>query len=193
MTVFASKDVFADLGVKDIKPSHAQASQDCPICLDPLAVHPSHTTSQSSKHHAAIRITACGHVVGKECLDAWLDVGYSCPYPECNRLLFEARSDPITQQDVTNILRMLGPYFDEDQLVSILARLVARQEQEHARLRRLHEAEIGRTRAQEVQTRFEEFQLTDEDFVDSDGELEFSEDEEVEFVVDGENTSESAE
>jgi hypothetical protein len=39
MTIFASKDAFMALGLEQVNPSAAHASQDCAVCTKPLAVH----------------------------------------------------------------------------------------------------------------------------------------------------------
>ena len=187
--IFACKEAFASLGLEQIKPSHAHASQDCTICRDPLRVHPSHDTDEPSKFHVAVRVVACGHILGEECLDSWLDVGNTCP--TCNRILFEATGDSITQQDVNNVLLALGPTFGEETVMNEVARLTVRQEEEHARLRQIHEVETAKMRARESQARNEGFTLSGEDFLDSEEEANFSEEEDVEFVEEHEDTSDS--
>ncbi|KAL1801392.1 hypothetical protein ACET3X_001734 [Alternaria dauci] len=173
MTVFGSKQDFNSLGLEKFRQSHAHASQDCTICLRPLAVHPTKDGIPDPKCHEAVRISACGHIIGKICLDAWLDVGHTCP--ACNRLLFEAAGDPITQADVTSILRLLGPYFDEDVILAVIARLVVRQEQECARMRQAHEIEMERIKAEEMEANNDRFALSEEDFLDSGDELDSDE------------------
>jgi hypothetical protein len=191
MTVFANKQTFNRLGLeRGFRQSHAHASQDCSICLQPLAVHPTKDDIPDPKSHTAVRIAACGHIVGKDCLDIWLDVGHTCPI--CNRLLFEATCDPITQDDIDIILRTLGPDYGEDTIMAVVARLMARQEQEHVRLRQAHEVEMEKEKekmkAKETQAKDDGFALSDEDFLDSDNEMDFeeaSDDEKYEAGEDG--------
>jgi hypothetical protein len=189
MTVFANKQTFNSLGLEQVRQSHAHASQDCSLCLQPLAVHPTKDGIPDSKCHTAVRIAACGHVIGEECLDAWLDVGHTCPI--CNRLLFEATGDPITQGDINNILHTLGPEFGEDAIMVVVARLMARQEQEHARLRQAHEIEVERIKVKETHVKNDGFALSDEDFLDSGDEGNFDEaddDEDYEAEEDGKDS-----
>jgi hypothetical protein len=176
MTVFSNKKTFNSLGLEQVQQSHAHASQDCTICLDPLAVHPTKIKLADTKLHTAVRIAACGHIIGQECLDAWLDVGHTCP--TCDRLLFEATGDPITQHDIDKILRTLGPEFGEDAIMVVVARRMARQEEEHARRKQAHEMEMEKEKmkAEEMQAKSDGFALSDEDFLDSDEELDFGED-----------------
>ncbi|KAF1845463.1 uncharacterized protein K460DRAFT_405722 [Cucurbitaria berberidis CBS 394.84] len=192
MTVFSCKAAFDSLGLERIRPSHAHASQECPICLDPLAVHPIHNTDPSSILHAAIRILACGHVVGVECLETWLSVGNTCP--TCNRILFQAASEPITQQDVNNILHALSPMFGEDRVMGEVARLMVWQAEENARLRQIHEVEMAKLRATESQVRDEEFKMSSDDFLDSDEDVDFGEGDYMDLELEeGEDTSDCVE
>ncbi|KAJ4371568.1 hypothetical protein N0V83_004787 [Neocucurbitaria cava] len=140
MTVFASKTAFTTLGLAAIPPSHAHASQDCAICLQPLHLSPfqtdhylpagsnshSHWVQQQTAHHPAVRILRCNHLLGTECLYAWLSVGNTCPV--CKTLLFEApreeqqqrQQQTITQRDVDEILRELGPVYGMDRVLRVL-------------------------------------------------------------------------
>jgi hypothetical protein len=184
MTVFASKEAFRSLGLEQIEQSHAHASQDCTICIHPLSVHPTHSKDPRSKLHTAVRIAACGHIVGEECLDAWLDVGHTCP--TCTGLLFEATGDPITQQDIDNVLRALSSVYGENAVMAVVARLMVRQEQEHARMRQAHEIELERMKKKEKEARNDGLTLSDDDFLDSDEEMDFGEDDEGVFEMDEE-------
>jgi hypothetical protein len=175
MTIFASKDVLTKLGLDRIQPSYAHVSQDCTICTEPLDVQLTSTKDVHSKLHPAVRITACGHMIGEECLSAWLDIGNTCP--TCNRLLFESTGDPITQQNVNNILRILGPEYGEGAVMAVVARSIKRQEQEQKRLRLIHEAEVAKIKAKETQAWNDGFTLSDEDLLDSDEEFDFDEEE----------------
>ena len=176
MTVFASKEMFNSLGLEQVQQSHAHASQDCTICRHPLALHPTKSKPAESKLHRAVRIAACGHIIGQQCLDAWLEVGNTCP--TCKRLLFEPTGDPITQQDINNILRTLGPQYGEDAIMAVVARRVARQELEHARMRQAHEIELERMKAEETVARNDAFTLSNDDLLDSDEDMDFEEEEE---------------
>ena len=174
MTVSASKEMFNSLDLEQVQQSHAHASQDCTICRHPLALHPTKSKPAESKLHRAVRIAACGHIIGQQCLDAWLEVGNTCP--TCKRLLFEPTGDPITQQDINNILRTLGPDYGEDAIMAVVARRVARQEHEHARMRQAHEIELERMKAEETEARNDAFTLSNDDFLDSDEDMDFEED-----------------
>ena len=178
MTVFASKDAFKSLGLEQIKNSHAHASQDCSVCTHPLAMHPEHTKDPHSELHAAVRIAACGHIVGEACLDAWLDVGHTCP--KCNRLLLEATGDPITQQDIDNLLRTFGPMYGENTIMAVVGRLMVRQEHEHARMRQAHEIELERMKGKEKEAQNDDFTLSNDDFVDSNEDWDFGADDDDE-------------
>ncbi|KAI4684548.1 uncharacterized protein J4E84_006538 [Alternaria hordeiaustralica] len=168
--------MFNSLGLEQVQQSHAHASQDCTICRHPLALHPTKSKPAESKLHRAVRIAACGHIVGQQCLDAWLEVGNTCP--TCKRLLFEPTGGPITQQDINNILRTLGPQYGEDAIMAVVARRVARQEYEHARMRQAHEIELERMKAEETEARNDAFTLSNDDLLDSDEDMDFEEDEE---------------
>jgi hypothetical protein len=176
MTVFASKEAFKSLGLEQIQQSHSHASQDCFICTHPLAVHPMFTRDTHSQLHTAIRIAACGHIVGEACLNAWLDVGHTCP--TCNRLLFETTGDPITQADIDNLLRTFGPVYGENAVLTVVGRLMVRQEQEHARMRQAHEIELERMQAKEKEAPNDGCTLSDNDFLDSHEEMDFGKEEE---------------
>ncbi|KNG51540.1 hypothetical protein TW65_01208 [Stemphylium lycopersici] len=175
MTVFSGKEAFKCFGLEPMKQSYAHASQDCPICLDPLALHLNQPHQPHSKLHAAVRITACSHLVGKECLDAWIDVGNTCP--TCNRLLFEATGDPITQQDVSRITQSLGPGYGERAVMMVVARLMAHEEREQARQKQTHKVEMDKMRTKENQVNDDGFALFEYDFYDSDKDMDFGEDE----------------
>lgn len=174
MTVFASKDAFEKLGLEQVQLSHTHISQDCAICTQPLTVQPASAGDPRHQVHPAVRIAACGHLVGQECLSAWLDVGNSCP--ACNRLLFELTGDLITQQDVNNIIRFLGPVYGEDAVTAVVGRSMVRQEQEQKRLKKAHEAELAKMKMKETQAQSDGFSLSDEDLLDIDEEMDFGED-----------------
>lgn len=178
MAVFANREEFQRLGLEHIKPTHSHASQDCPICLDPLEVRPSHAKDTSSKLHPAVRIIACRHLLGKDCLDAWLQVGNTCP--TCKRFLFEATDDPITQRDVNNVLRILSPVYGEREIMAAIGRIITRREKEHAQMREKQAKEMGDMMVKEQQERNSEFMMADEDFYESDEEFEFDEDVDME-------------
>ncbi|KAG9187437.1 hypothetical protein G6011_05308 [Alternaria panax] len=184
MTVFANKETFNSLGLEQFQQSHAHASQDCAICLRPLAVHPTKDDIPDPKCHVTVRIAACGHIVGKDCLDAWLDVGHTCPVCAC--LLFEPTGDPITQGDINYILHILGPELGEHVIMVVVARLMARQEQEH-------EIELERAKARETQVRNDGFALSDEDFLDSDDDMNFDDVDDNEEFEAGENNDDDFE
>ena len=179
MTVFSGKEAFKCFGLEPMKPSHAHASQDCPICLDPLALHLNQPRRPQSNLHAAVRITACGHLVGKECLDAWIDVGHTCP--TCNRLIFGATGDPITQEDVNNVTQSLVPEYGERAVMMVVARFMAHQEREYVRQKQTHKIEMDKMRTKEKQVKNDGFTLSDNDFYDSDEDVDFGEDEDEDY------------
>jgi hypothetical protein len=178
MTVFANKDAFQGLGMEEVQASVSHASQDCSICDKPLAVHHNDASPKSRLHgyHDAVRIVACGHMHGKECLDAWLDVGNACP--KCNRILFELTGDPITEHDINNVVRALGPMYGEMRVNIALVGMMQNQEQKLAALRRVHEQEVAQQKMKDAKGYDEGFMLNDEDLMDSDEEIDFEVDDE---------------
>ncbi|KAF2830700.1 hypothetical protein CC86DRAFT_378957 [Ophiobolus disseminans] len=177
MTVFANKNAFQGLGVEDVKPSATHASQDCTICTKPLAVHhiDSSPKSRLRGYHDTVRIVACGHMHGKECLNVWLDVGNACP--TCNRILFEIAGDPITQGDINSVVYMLGHEYGEERVTVALVNMMQKQERDHAALRRVHEQEVAQQKTKDSGGFYEGFLLLDNDFLDSDVEMDFGEEE----------------
>jgi hypothetical protein len=195
MTVFANKDAFLSLGVEQITSSASHTSQDCFICTKPLAVHANHNSPQSvlRGYHTAVRITVCGHTHGEDCLNAWLDIGNSCP--TCNRILFEIDGDPITQADLNDMVYMLGPELGEARVMIAVVAVREKREREQAALRRFHEQEIAKQKMEDTELQDQEFALGDDDLLDSDDEMDFGEedggedyelDEGDSFVVDEE-------
>ncbi|KAF2130426.1 hypothetical protein P153DRAFT_375184 [Dothidotthia symphoricarpi CBS 119687] len=168
MTVFASKEALTSLGLEHLQPSHAHLSQDCTICTRPLALTPPHT-AHPTKSHRAVRIVACGHIHGLECLSAWLDVGNSCP--TCKRMLFSASGNAITDQDVADVLEILGPRYGQRRVLAAVARIVAKGEVEGERLRHLGELERERLRVQDGRVKSAGFTLSGEDFLESGDEM----------------------
>jgi hypothetical protein len=200
MTIFACKDAFLDLGLEGVTLSVAHVSQDCSICRKPLAVHDNHASPQSTLrgYHSTVRISTCGHMHGEVCLKAWLDVGNSCP--TCKRILFEHGGDPITQQDVNKLVYTLGPLYGERRVMAAVVGIVQKQEREQAMLRRYHEQEVAKQRIEDAKARDDEFTLGEEDFLDSDGDMDFDEDDgdgydedgDEEYEPDEEETNEAA-
>jgi hypothetical protein len=195
MTVFANKDAFLSLGVEQITSSASHTSQDCFLCTKPLAVHANHNSPQSvlRGYHTAVRITVCGHTHGEDCLNAWLDIGNSCP--TCNRILFEIDGDPITQADLNDMVYMLGPELGEARVMIAVVAVREKREREQAALRRFHEQEIAKQKMDDTELQDQEFALGDDDLLDSDDEMDFGEedggedyelDEGDSFVVDEE-------
>jgi hypothetical protein len=176
MTIFASKDAFLGLGLEKVKPSETHMSQDCSICTKSLAVHHNHSSPQSKLrgYHTAVRITSCGHMHGKNCLNAWLDVGNTCP--TCKRTLFEITGDPITQQDMNDIVHTLGPKYGEARVAIAVVAVMQKREREHADVRRYHEQEVVKQKMEDAKVRDEEFMLGDEDFLESEKEMDFGDD-----------------
>jgi hypothetical protein len=192
MTVFASKIAFLDLGLEHVSLSAAHVLQDCSICLQPLAVHHNHASPQSvlRGYHDAVRVSACSHMHGKACLKAWLDVGNSCP--TCNRVLFERGNDPITQREVNELMYVLGPEYGEARVMAAIVGMAQKKEKEQAALRRYHEQEVARQKMKDENVRDEEFSLDDDDFPDSEDEMNFEDSGDEEYVVDDEEPKEAA-
>lgn len=172
MTVFANKGSFVSLGLEQVKPSPSHASQDCTICLKPLVVYHVHASPHNVLHgyHDAVRISACGHIHGKQCLSAWLDVGNSCP--TCKRILFEPNNEPITQQDVNFVMRSLEPLYGAAPVMSALVAYMQKQKEEHDARRRYHEQEVALQRTKDGEPRDDEFTLNGDDFLDTDEDAE---------------------
>ncbi|KAH8730914.1 hypothetical protein GQ44DRAFT_424008 [Phaeosphaeriaceae sp. PMI808] len=168
MSIYACKGTFMGLGIESVSLSTSLASQNCTICTLPLAVHHRDASpiALSNGYHRAIRITLCGHVHGKDCLSAWLDTGHSCP--TCNRTLFQANSDRITQEDVNIVLKKLAPRFGRAAVMNAIVKYFEKQEQEHSECHFIHEQEVANQDTPEEQ---------DEEFVDSNVEIGFSDDE----------------
>jgi hypothetical protein len=192
MTVFAGKTAFLDLGLERVSLSAAHVSQDCSVCLKPLAVHHNHASPQSvlRGYHSAVRISACGHVHGEVCLKAWLDVGTSCP--TCNRVLFERGSEPITQKEVNELMFALAPDYGEARVMTAIVSMAQKQDKEQATLRRYHEQEVAKEKVKEANARDEEFSMGVDDFLDSDEEMDFEDSGDEEYIVDDEEPEKSA-
>jgi hypothetical protein len=181
MTVFANKDAFFELGVETIQPSTSHASQDCSICAHPLAMHHIDASPKSKLrgYHDAVRIIACGHAHGSDCLAAWLDVGNACP--KCNRILFELTGDPITQGDISTIVHMLGPLYGEARVNVALVGMMQKKQKEQKALERVHGQEVARQKMEDRKEFDERFALKDDDFLDSDDEeMKFEEQDDME-------------
>lgn len=187
MTVFASKDAFLTLGCEQIKPSSAHVSQDCRICTAPLAVLPGSTSREVavSGYHTATRIISCGHVHGEECLNAWLTISNTCPYPKCNRILLEATTESITEHDVYVLLHNLGPEVGEPRVITVVARLIQQQQGQQRALKMMNKVEMGKQKERDDSRRVadEESAMAGEDFVDSDEEMDWNGDEGDEYGV----------
>lgn len=186
MTVFATKDAFFGLGLEQVEVSAAHISQDCSICTQPLAVHWKDQSAQSALRgfHEAVRISACGHMHGSDCLTAWLSTGNSCP--TCQRMLFEANNDTITQDDVNEIVYVLGPHFGEARVMAAIANIMQQQEKKHTDARRSHEQEVAKQKVKDAKADDDdEFTLGNDDFLDSDEEMDWGEDGDDEYFDDG--------
>ncbi|KAH7396643.1 hypothetical protein DE146DRAFT_43395 [Phaeosphaeria sp. MPI-PUGE-AT-0046c] len=176
MTVFATKDAFFGLGLEKVEPSSAHISQDCSVCTKPLAVHHKDSSPQLALRglHKAVRITACGHMHGSDCLLAWLSTGNSCP--TCRRILFEANNDTITQDDANEVVHVLGPHFGEARVMVAIAKMMQNEEKEHVDARRYHDQEVAKQRMEDSKADDGEFTLGADDFYDSGDEMNYDED-----------------
>jgi hypothetical protein len=170
MTVFAGKTAFLDLGLERVSLSAAHVSQDCSVCLKPLAVHHNHASPQS-----VLR----GYHVGTSC-------------PTCNRVLFERGSEPITQKEVNELMFALAPDYGEARIMTAIVSMAQKQDKEQATLRRYHEQEVAKEKVKEANARDEEFSMGDDDFLDSDEEMDFEDSGDEEYIVDDEEPAKSA-
>jgi hypothetical protein len=125
-----------------------------------------------SRFHTSIRIIACGHVVGEECLNAWLDTGSTCPVAGCNRLLFELIKDAISTRDANEPMRDLDEEYGEHHVLTVLARLIEKQEEDSKKLKQQHEIEVTKQRLRDEKKREEEMAMDEDDWMgEDDGEL----------------------
>jgi hypothetical protein len=194
MTVFASKQAFMELGFERLKPSAEHTHKDCAICLKPLDLLADHGHLQQTSHgnHPAVRINACGHMHGEECLTEWLKLGHTCP--TCKRILFEPNTERITRQDVNDLVREFGQLFGGRRVLDSINRVAQKREKEYNdTVRKYIDREIARQHEKDAYRR-DEFALSAEDFMDSDGDLfdsdagtEHEEDSEDEDDVEEEN------
>ncbi|KAH6633263.1 hypothetical protein C7974DRAFT_168430 [Boeremia exigua] len=178
MSIFASKAAFMQLGLVLIAPSKALMYQDCYICKDPL--HVNIDTVPSDAHHTAVRIGVCGHIHGQVCLAAWLNTGNSCP--TCKRMLFEASGRTISQKDLNDVVRAVGPLFGKMRVASAVARLLERKELEQTQLRRSYEEDLNRRMAEQIQSRRDDL-MDDEYWMESGDEEDFDMDDDEEGGV----------
>lgn len=183
MTLFANRAVFMQLGLEAVAPSVAHMYQDCYICKDPLDVN-IHTTA-SITHHAAVRIHACGHMHGQECLAAWLDAGNSCP--TCKRMLFETSTRSVSQADINHVVHSMRRMVGEKRVMASVARLVGKQELERAQLRRTQEVDMQKIKAKEAQARQDDLEDDDDWMAESDDAGDFDMDVDEDFEVDEED------
>ncbi|USP81474.1 hypothetical protein yc1106_08748 [Curvularia clavata] len=200
MTLFAEKQVFKLLGLEAIQPSPLHTSQDCSICTKPLAMQPSPAQEEysNSKLHAAVRITACSHIVGEECLDAWLDTGNSCPI--CRRELFDAKGEAVTQQDIERIIHSLSRYYDIYIVTASILRVIKRSGGKYIlpklirsgarRDEETEEDDFGYS-GSEVWETDEEMDFDEEE--DEDEDMDFREDDDAYAELDQDNESEDEE
>jgi hypothetical protein len=165
MTIFACKATFMELGIEKHQPSAHHAFRDCDICGSPLAVPRENTRhAPGSRFHTPIRIVACGHAVGEECFNAWLDTGNTCPVKSCNRLLFEPTKETLTVRDANDLMLDLGGEFGERHVIGVLAHLIQTQEEDSKKLKQQHEIEVTKQRMRDEQRREEEMASYDDDW-----------------------------
>jgi ribosomal protein L12E/L44/L45/RPP1/RPP2 len=168
--------------VEQIKPSLVHVSQNCAICTKPLAVQSGSASQEAevSGYHSAIRIISCSHMHGDDCLNAWLAVSNTCPFSNCNRMLFKATGESITEHDVHALLRELGSEFGETRVLTVVARLLQQQEGEQMALKMMNEVEMGQQKERDNNMRLhveEEFTLAGENFVESDEDMDWDKEE----------------
>ncbi|KAF2678263.1 hypothetical protein K458DRAFT_409016 [Lentithecium fluviatile CBS 122367] len=102
--------------------------QDCPICKDPL-ITAAPTTSPHA--HPSLKLTTCGHVFGKACLETWLRDHNTCPM--CRATLFAFGLGRSCSQIDSQI---------SSQLSSTISDLEAMQETIHALDARLERLDV---------------------------------------------------
>lgn len=178
MTVFNTSDEFHSHGMDHLKPNEYRISQDCDICLKPLALV-KETSSDDISYHAAVRIKSCRHMHGAECLAAWLKVGNSCP--TCDRMLYlPAAEQSLTQENVDMMIRDLGGLYDEEDIARSLARYMHVSDAAAAKLKQIIDMKVSMEEARRKEEEGKEqkgFMLGDQDFLDSDSDTEWYEDE----------------
>ncbi|KAH7562299.1 hypothetical protein J3E72DRAFT_267561 [Bipolaris maydis] len=154
MPLFSGKEAFVILGLSPIEPSLHRRSENCTICTLPLtmplglAAETPHIASEAPSQvgtlpnptvplakfpkpipqrppHAATRINLCNHIVGKECLLAWLDI--SCACPVCNLTLFDATDEEIIERDVAFVYKKLRHLWRKGDILAAIERVVARK------------------------------------------------------------------
>jgi hypothetical protein len=212
--IYDTKKTFLAIGVEPVTTSSYAVEIDCEICLKPLAMIPdassTHQNGDSSTKpadltplastptkeptfHPALRIIACGHVHGAECLTAWLETGNTCPTCAC--ILFTPPSEqPISQEEVNWVVAILEPLIGEELLYRWIAKYMASGMEEEVRRKRAHDNMVVVERiAREQKERIERemYTLGDEDFMEEEYE-EWS-DEEGEADEDGEDAQWSGE
>ncbi|EMD68025.1 hypothetical protein COCSADRAFT_349314 [Bipolaris sorokiniana ND90Pr] len=124
MPLFSGKEAFIILGLSPIQPSLHHRSENCTVCTLPLTMHPGLPILQRPPHPAT-RINLCNHIVGKECLLAWLDI--SCACPVCNRTLFDATDEEITERDVAFVYKKLRQLWRKGEILAAIERVITRK------------------------------------------------------------------
>ncbi|KAI8935224.1 hypothetical protein NX059_007813 [Plenodomus lindquistii] len=180
MTVFPSKDSFFRLGVHLIAPSTSHASQDCFVCKHPLAIHPP-SRAKFLTSHLALRIIRCGHVLGVDCLGAWIETSNTCPI--CARMLFENNTHAITQEDVNAIVNALGHVCSERRIMHALARCMQKQDRDEVQMRRGNEESMRRDAQAEAERR-NAFGMTEADWEEIDADMGGDDDDDENFDPD---------
>jgi hypothetical protein len=193
--IYDTKEDFLAIGVELVAPSPYAVHTDCEICLKPLAIFAdapptqhngtsfinsvdlTASTSVASSarkpiFHPALRILACRHVHGTECLTAWLETGNTCP--KCSRILFTPLDEqPINQQEVDWVMQELAPLLGDEVLYRWIAKHMARGMAEEARKKMVHGTMMAIERAsqdQRVREEREMYALGDGDFVEEGNE-----------------------
>lgn len=182
MTIFDNKADFLTLGIEAVVPSIYGTNMSCTICLDTLEIirtttppagsaYHAHGSSQDedASLHAAVRIKACNHVLGDECLTAWLEVGNTCP--TCNRMLFVPPfEEPLTQDMVDDVIDSLRDVADEEIIGDALELAIIEDQATAVARRQQFEANVAAQREQTAAKDRErnDFLLNSDDMVDSD-------------------------
>ena len=173
MPLYLNKTEFFDRGILRLFPNEDWANEDCKICLHPLDLFEQpDTTDPDPRLHSAVRIRCCNHVLGAECLDAWLGDNNTCPV--CNRMLFMPTGKQLASPyEINAIRRDLEDKVHEDTADQVIANYIHMVEDQVAMRKRENEIQINieRTKLEDDARRdHEDNLLMAEDFEDSDAE-----------------------
>jgi len=177
--IYNTKEEFLVIGVEAATLNPYAIHTDCEICLQPLQMFPDVPATQqngssptsstdSTAVHPALHILACRHVIGTDCLIAWLETGNTCPI--CSRILFTPPSEqPISQEEVNWVVAALEPLIGEERLYRWVAKHMAKGMAEEVRKKRMYENKVvteRSTREQRERAEREMYALGDGDIME---------------------------